>query len=165
MSLARRTSTLQGTPLPVHGSQVPAAGSKHSTSCACSLLQVRDASVIPEEPEVVSSGDSPGLSLFTLECLVHVSNGLQQIRRAGGEAEASQASHFIHIEYKYVKAMRRRQIAQLSLQRPCQDRRQVKDCGPSIQWEELRCVNVLRRGMANRKNAIFSRGNTLQRTA
>mmetsp|Transcript_2861 Transcript_2861/g.4120 ORF Transcript_2861/g.4120 Transcript_2861/m.4120 type:complete len:241 (+) Transcript_2861:72-794(+) len=55
---------------------------------------VRDASVIPEEPEVVSSGDS-------------------------GEAEASQASHFIHIEYKYVK-----------------DRRQVKDCGPSIQWED-----------------------------
>mmetsp|Transcript_30297 Transcript_30297/g.56783 ORF Transcript_30297/g.56783 Transcript_30297/m.56783 type:complete len:242 (+) Transcript_30297:121-846(+) len=55
---------------------------------------VRDASVIPEEPEVVSSGDS-------------------------GEAEASHASQFIHIEYKYVK-----------------DRRQVKDCGPSIQWED-----------------------------
>ncbi|CAJ1370266.1 unnamed protein product [Effrenium voratum] len=54
---------------------------------------VRDASVIPEEPEVVSSGDSV-------------------------EMEAS-ASHFIHVEYKYVK-----------------DRRQLKDCGPSIQWED-----------------------------
>eukprot|EP00434_Breviolum_minutum_P040068 symbB.v1.2.035597.t1/scaffold4789.1/size34864/1 len=54
---------------------------------------VRDASVIPEEPEVVSSGDS-------------------------GEGEAN-PSNFIHIEYKFVK-----------------DRRQMKDCGPSIQWED-----------------------------
>eukprot|EP00913_Durusdinium_trenchii_P031569 g29561.t1 len=52
---------------------------------------VRDASVIPEEPEVVSCG----------------------------EVEDARNSNFIQVEYKYVK-----------------DRRQVKDCGPSIQWED-----------------------------
>jgi len=55
---------------------------------------VRDTSVIPEEPEVVSCGDS-------------------------GEVEDARNSNFIQVEYKYVK-----------------DRRQVKDCGPSIQWED-----------------------------
>eukprot|EP00438_Fugacium_kawagutii_P014563 Skav232306 [mRNA] locus=scaffold882:552408:559782:- [translate_table: standard] len=71
------------------------------------LLEVRDTSVIPEEPEVVSSGDS-------------------------FDSDAG-PTQFIHIEYN---------DNHQSASCPAQDRRQLKDCGPSIQWEdqEFHCI-------------------------
>ncbi|CAK9082651.1 Pyruvate [Durusdinium trenchii] len=72
----------------------PGIDGSSASLCRSQVRRVRDASVIPEEPEVVSCGDS-------------------------GEVEDARNSNFIQVEYKYVK-----------------DRRQVKDCGPSIQWED-----------------------------